>query len=187
MIIIVHMQFETLQKQTAVRVKPLFHQAATVGDKLRKAFIREVKIRACSWIPLLSGTDSPTCCWNSQFKKNIEFTQHIFSQNCHRVIAVVSKPSRTILDLVPSVRKVREMWDKFVRGWCHMKLNLIQTWESWQIFVARMSHNFRVSVVRYSCKMYANSRQKLATSVLQIPIQSDLKRSMLVVAYFLAN
>ena len=56
------------------------------------------------------------------FKCSKKIAKQIHSQNSHRVVASFSNPSRILLNLFSVSQKVREMWDKFVRGWRPMKL-----------------------------------------------------------------
>ena len=107
-------------------VKLVSHWAATVGDKLRMAFAREFPkcletfAGVLNFLAWVAGSRSRVVGFLNMFTK---FARQIFSQNSHRVVAGVSNPSRTLLNLVSVSQKVREMWDNFVRGWRPMQLN----------------------------------------------------------------
>ena len=103
-----HYVVQELEPGETCRVKLVSHWAATVLDKLRTAFAREFPkcfemfAEILYFLALVAGPRFRVAGILNMFKK---FARQIFSQHSHRVVAGVSNPSRTLLNLVSSVRK----------------------------------------------------------------------------------
>ena len=93
-------------------IKLVSHWAATVRDKLRTTFAREFPkclemfAEILYFLALVAGPRFCVAGILNMFKK---FARQFFSQHSHRVVADVSNPSRTLLNLVSVSQKVREM------------------------------------------------------------------------------
>ena len=85
----------------------------------------------------------------------------IFSHNSRRVVAGISNPSRILLNLVSVSQKVREIWDKFVRGWRPMKLNY--DWLETKMRIWHSGRECRTTIARVSWRLSRVSRDILPT------------------------
>ena len=129
------------------------------------------------------------------FKMIKKFARQFVSKNSHRVVAGISNPSRILLNLVSVSQKVREMWDKFVRGWRPMKLNY--DWLETKMRIWYSGRECRSTIARVSRDIRATCMRTLAifTAIFvrykqirrKVPIQCDSKWKLPLIRVFYRN